>query len=216
MSTSTTDPKPSSLDLIYEDDELFVVNKPAGVLSQPGRSMDGSIATQAKACFPNATGPMLVHRLDMDTSGLLMLAKTAEVHRALQALFEKRQVFKQYVAVLQSVPKGLGGLIQLPLRLDVDNRPVQIVCYEHGKPSTTVWRKDSRYDDDKRVVLFPMTGRTHQLRVHAQHSLGLNNAIKGDRLYGQAGVRLCLHAEVLRFVHPVSQQLLSIQADVPF
>ena len=205
------------MDIAYEDEQLAVVEKPSGVLSQPGKTQDGSIATQARDFFKDASGPILVHRLDMDTSGLLLLAKNAQAHRILQQQFEKRQVYKEYEALLSQALTSLGGRIQLPLRLDVEDRPRQIMCLTHGKPSTTLWHHlPPNKEDANRVLFIPITGRSHQLRVHAAHSLGLNAPIVGDRLYGVAGQRLMLHARHLSFNHPVSNERISVESMCPF
>lgn len=208
----------SSLSIVFEDEHILVVNKPAGVLSQPGKTVDGSIATLAKEAYPQATGPMLVHRLDMDTSGLMVLAKAKSGHRHLQQQFEHRKVSKVYVAILCRSPIGQGGRIQLPLRLDIDNRPSQIVCYEYGKRADTLWyQTDSSINaNGVRVIFKPITGRTHQLRVHAAHKNGLNAAIVGDRLYGIEGERLMLHAQALSFNHPDSQERVAFYAPADF
>lgn len=206
------------LNICFEDDHLLVVNKPSGVLSQPGKTVDGSIATLARNSYPNANGPMLVHRLDMDTSGLLILTKSRASHRHLQQQFEHRQISKRYVAILSKAPAGQGGCIRLPLRLDVDNRPVQIVCFEHGKAAQTLWHRELASADSTgtRVVFKPITGRTHQLRVHAAHSAGLNAPIVGDRLYGCESSRLLLHADQITFTHPVSDQRMQLSCPAPF
>ncbi len=204
------------LEIVFEDEYLLVVNKPSGVLSQPGKTQDGSIATQVAQAYPDATGPLLVHRLDMDTSGLLLLAKRRDIHRQLQQLFEKRLVAKRYVALMTLRPLGLGGLITLPIRPDIDNRPTQIVCHEHGKPSATLWRLISNSAPFARVLFQPVTGRTHQLRVHSAASQGLNSAIVGDRLYGVESDRLMLHAQSLEFEHPVSKAVARVTSEVPF
>lgn len=204
-----------SLDFCFEDEYLFVVNKPSGVLSQPGKYVDGSIATLARDFFPDATGPMLVHRLDMDTSGLLLLAKTRSVHRHLQQQFEQRLVSKSYIAILSRQPEAMGGIIRLPLRLDIDNRPTQIVCHEHGKHALSVWRRQVDCTVT-RVVFTPVTGRTHQLRVHAAHADGLNAPIVGDRLYGADAERLKLHATRIVFTHPITNQRLTVESAAPF
>lgn len=208
----------NQLDICFEDKYLLVVNKPSGVLSQPGKTVDGSIATQAKKAYPNATGPMLVHRLDMDTSGLLVLAKSRAAHRHLQQQFEKRLVNKRYTAILSKTPTGQGGRIQLPVRLDVENRPAQIVCFENGKTADTLWYRWLRAEDTGcyRVVFKPVTGRTHQLRVHAAHPLGLNAPIVGDRLYGTESTRLMLHADQIAFMHPVTEQRIRLYCSAPF
>lgn len=208
------------LHIHFEDEHLLVVDKPTGVLSQPGKTMDGSMATQVLDAYPQATGPMLVHRLDMDTSGLMLFAKSRDVHRQLQQQFEHRKINKRYCAVLTKEPLGLGGHMQLPLRLDIDNRPVQIVCFQHGKSASTLWRvereKQMARTIGRRVVFTPITGRTHQLRVHAAHRFGLNAPIVGDRLYGEPAVRLMLHADRLGFNHPVTNECIKIRSDAPF
>lgn len=210
----------NNLDLHYNDEYLLVVNKPTGVLSQPGKTVDGSMATRVRDAFPQATGPMLVHRLDMDTSGLMVFAKTREVHKALQQQFEHRKITKRYSAVLSDTPIGLGGRVLLPLRLDIDNRPVQVVCFKHGKLASTLWRcvPDEAMGGSlgTRVVFTPFTGRTHQLRVHAAHPLGLNSPIIGDRLYGKEAERLMLHADYLGFTHPVTGKSVQITCGAPF
>jgi len=208
----------NQLDICFEDKYLLVVNKPSGVLSQPGKSTDGSIATQARNAYPDATGSMLVHRLDMDTSGLLILAKSRSAHRHLQQQFEKRLVNKRYIAILSKTPPGLGGRVQLPVRLDIENRPAQIVCFEKGKAADTLWYRwqQTGRSDDYRVVFKPVSGRTHQLRVHAAHPLGLNAPIVGDRLYGAESSRLMLHADQVTFSHPVTEQRIRLRCPAPF
>ena len=205
----------SGLSIVYEDPSLIVVDKPSGMLSQPGRTEPDSVLTRVRQARPHATGPMLVHRLDMDTSGILILAKTRSVHRYLQQQFERRQISKRYRAILSRSPEGLGGCIQLPLRLDIDNRPRQVMCTSHGKPSTTLWRRDSGKHECG-VVLYPITGRTHQLRVHLAHPKGLGIAIVGDRLYGKPSCRLMLHAEYLGLMHPITGTWLCINSPAPF
>ena len=216
--------------VVYEDDYLIVVDKPGGMLSQPGKSIDGSVLTRVLNSNRELHGPVLVHRLDMDTSGLLLLAKTRSVHRKLQQQFEHRQISKRYQAILERPVAGLGGRIHLPVRLDIDDRPRQIVCRKHGKVSTTLWRRTDR-QDFCRVTFFPLTGRTHQLRVHAASALGLGQAIQGDRLYGTGAIsaqqnssaiqlvknrRLMLHADYLKFRHPHTLQELCIIRPAPF
>ncbi len=204
------------LEIVFEDSHLLVINKPPGVLSQPGKQMDGSIATQVAEQYPDATGPLLVHRLDMDTSGLIMLAKNRSTHRALQQLFEKRKIAKSYIAVLRSKPAGIGGLIDLPLRADIEDRPRQIVCFDHGKKSRTMWQVLEHTGGVTRVLFTPVTGRTHQLRVHAASVLGLACPIVGDRLYGNESDRMLLHANSLKFIHPVTQKALQLRSDPAF
>lgn len=217
------------LPVVFEDDALLLVNKPSGMLSQPGRNVDGSALTRVLESGRDLHGPVLVHRLDMDTSGLLLMAKSREVHRALQQQFEKRLVCKRYRALLEQPVSSLGGRIHLPIRLDIDDRPRQIVCYLHGKPSTTLWHR-SNSADACAVTFYPLTGRTHQLRVHAASTQGLGVPIDGDRLYGQGRdsqenlsgpaivrkTRMMLHADFLQFEHPVLQQRQSVCCPAPF
>ena len=199
------------IDLIFEDDYLAVVNKPAEFLSVPGKEINDSVFARVKKWYPNATGPLIVHRLDMSTSGLLLIAKTTEIYVALQAQFIKRTIKKRYVALLDGNIEGNEGVIDLPLRLDIDNRPHQVVCYEHGKPAQTLWKVVARKNNQTLVHFFPITGRTHQLRVHAAHPLGLNTPIVGDDLYGSKTNRLCLHAAEITFFHPIKKENVTIE-----
>lgn len=204
------------LHVVYEDEALLVVNKATGVLSQPGKTRDGSVESQVRRSRADARGPLLVHRLDMDTSGLLLLGKTRVAHRKLQQQFEHRKVFKRYTALVTKKPSSLGGLIELPLAKDWDNRPRQKVDFNNGKPATTLWRlaNDQRHALYCRVHLYPTTGRTHQLRVHMAHAL--QSAIVGDRLYGTAAERLMLHADRLSFYHPLTNALTHISIEASF
>ena len=195
----------SELEVLFEDDYLMVVNKPAGLLSVPGKTDEPSAETLLHA--------KPVHRLDQDTSGLLVLAKTPEVYKTLQAYFQRRDILKRYEAVCKPNDKSQmsnhksEGIIDLPLLPNPYDRPRQMVDFEHGKPAITRYHiRDRRPDGTILVDFFPLTGRTHQLRVHAAHPEGLNAPIVGDRLYGQAAERLMLHAAEIRFLHPVSQQ----------
>ncbi len=213
----TVDPNPmlenpaagKSLPIIYEDDHLLVVNKPYDFLSVPGKNIEDSVWLRIKQQYPEATGPLIVHRLDMSTSGLLLLTKTKETHKLLQHQFFKRSVRKRYVALLEGEVAGEEGTIDLPLRGDIEDRPRQIVCHEHGKTSRTKWKVVDRQNGRTRVHFWPVTGRTHQLRVHAAHPDGLNAAIAGDDLYGQPAARLYLHAEAIAFVHPETREEIS-------
>jgi len=159
-----------------------------------------------------------VHRLDMDTSGLLVLALHADAHRNLSRQFQEREVEKRYIALLDGVVTENGGEIRLPFRLDVDNRPYQIYDPVHGKLGITLWHKIGEDDRTTRIGFTPITGRTHQLRVHASHPLGLGRPIIGDRLYGKGklGDSLLLHAHLLRFRHPASGVIMSFESDIPF
>lgn len=194
------------LPVIFEDDHLIIVNKPHEFLSVPGRQIEDSVWLRIKQRYPGATGPLIVHRLDMSTSGLLLLTKTKETHKVLQHQFFKRSVKKRYVALLEGVVDGEEGIIDLPLRGDIEDRPRQIVCHEHGKTSRTIWKVIGREAGRTRIHFWPVTGRTHQLRVHAAHPHGLNVPIVGDDLYGQPDDRLCLHAEHIEFIHPFSRE----------
>ncbi|MBO4659039.1 MAG: RNA pseudouridine synthase [Prevotella sp.] len=201
--------------IIYEDPWLMIINKPAGMLSVPGKSGKESVWSFVHDHCPNATGPLLVHRLDMATSGLLVAAKTKQVHQDLQAQFHHRTVEKQYVALLESAlptdtPKE--GIINLPLCADPLDRPRQRVDETHGKPAATRYATA----DGLRITLCPKTGRTHQLRVHCAHPRGLNRPIKGDTLYGTPSDRLYLHAETITFTHPVSGKRMTFRAKAPF
>ena len=201
------------LAIVFEDDYLLLVNKPAEFLSVPGKQITDSVQTRIKALYPNA---MIVHRLDMSTSGLLLIGKTPDIYKKLQAQFIKRNVKKRYVAQLDGVLSEDSGSINLPLRGDLHNRPNQIVCFEHGKPAQTHWEVIERKDNKTLVYFYPITGRTHQLRVHAAHSLGLNTPIVGDDLYGTKADRLHLHAERITFVHPISKEIITFTCEIIF
>jgi tRNA pseudouridine32 synthase/23S rRNA pseudouridine746 synthase len=191
----------SKPEVVYKDDYLIVVNKPSGLLSVPGKTDEPSVES--------LMGAKPIHRLDQDTSGLLVLAKTGEVYKELQAYFQRRDILKRYEAILQS-PKfnlHMEGTIDLPLLPNPYDRPRQMVDKEHGKVAITKYViRDSREDGTVLVDFYPQTGRTHQLRVHAAHPDGLNAPIVGDRLYGTAGERLMLHAAEIRFVHPTTKK----------
>ncbi|MEL7251522.1 MAG: pseudouridine synthase [Bacteroidota bacterium] len=198
------------LEVVYEDDDLVVINKPAGFLSVPGKTWTDSVEIRMRKKYPEATGPLIVHRLDMSTSGLMVIAKDKDVHKNLQHQFLKRTIKKRYVAVLDGLFEDIYGTIDLPLRVDVEDRPRQMVCFEHGKSARTYFEVIEQLVATTRVHFFPVTGRTHQLRVHAAHIAGLNAPIVGDELYGTAADRLHLHAAEITFVHPVSSEELTI------
>ena len=204
------------LDIIYEDDYLLIVNKPAGMLSVPGKETADSVYSRIRHLYPDATGPLVVHRLDMATSGLLLIAKTKEVHQNLQAQFSNRSIKKRYTALLEGIVSDEEGTIDLPLCLNPLDRPCQIVDKEHGKPAITRYRVLARTESQTLVAFYPLTGRTHQLRVHSAHSLGLHCPIKGDELYGSKADRLYLHAESLEFTHPVSKEKVTIEVKADF
>ena len=190
------------IDIIFEDDALAVIAKPTEFLSVPGKNVQTSVFTEMQKLFPKATGPLIVHRLDMSTSGLMLIAKTEESYKNLQSQFIRRTIEKRYVALLDGIVKTPKGTINLPLRVDLDNRPHQLVCYEHGKNAVTNYEVIEIKNKQTRIYFYPITGRTHQLRVHAAHTLGLQTPIVGDDLYGQKKDRLCLHAERITFSHP--------------
>jgi len=204
------------LTFLYDDAYLSVVHKPAEFLSVPGKSIQDSVYTRYKEKFPEATGPLIVHRLDMSTSGILVMAKSTEIYLNLQAQFMKRTVQKRYVALLSGKIEQDSGEINLPLRVDLDNRPNQLVCYQHGKPAKTQWKVIERRANTTLVHFHPITGRTHQLRVHAAHPEGLNTPIVGDDLYGTKADRLYLHAEAIRFWHPVLGKEMEVVDGVGF
>lgn len=204
------------LQLVHEDEHLVIVNKPAGFLAVPGKSWTDSVYARMKQAYPNASGPLIVHRLDMSTSGLMLIAKTKAVHKELQHQFLKRTIKKRYVAVLEGELDQVEGTIDLPLRVDLEDRPRQLVCYAHGKAARTHFQRISLDGGRTRIHFFPITGRTHQLRVHSAHSLGLNHPIVGDDLYGTPADRLYLHAAELTFVHPVSGQKMTISCEPDF
>jgi len=204
------------LPIIYEDDYLLLVNKPAEFLSVPGKTIADSVQTRIQHLYPYATGPLLVHRLDMSTSGIILIAKKKDIHESLQKQFLKRSVEKRYIALLQGYVKSTQGEIELPLRVDLEDRPRQLVCYEHGKHALTRYEVLERTKGHTRVYFYPHTGRTHQLRVHAAHASGLNAPIIGDDLYGQKADRLYLHAEYFSFWHPITKERVEITCPAPF
>ena len=205
------------VEIVYEDDWLVAVSKPAGMYSVPGKQASvHSVLQWAQQRYSDKDSPFVVHRLDMHTSGLLLIAKSKEVHAALQQMFERQQIRKTYIAVLDGPVSQDEGIIRLPLRPDLEHRPMQLVDWEHGKPSVTRFRVLQRNGETTRIAFFPLTGRTHQLRVHAAHPEGLGCAIRGDQLYGSVSDRLYLHAEQLQLIHPITGQRLMLKDPVPF
>ena len=233
-------PLTAELPVIFATDRFVVIDKPSGVLSVPGIGPEKQdcVISRIKAMFPNATGPMMVHRLDMDTSGLLVVGLDPESQRQLSSQFEARTVAKRYFALLEPATEGLelplSGTITLPLRLDVDRRPYQIVDFALGRSAVTHYEFLERSASGQRIAFTPITGRTHQLRVHAAtpsrvfandpdrtsaHSQGgLGAAIQGDPLYGSRGghCRLMLHAAELAFDDPATGERVCLAAPVPF
>jgi len=205
------------LPIIYHDEVIIVVNKPAEFLSVPGKSITDSVYERVKLMFPEAKGPIIVHRLDMSTSGIMILAKNKEAHQFLQRQFITRKIHKRYIAQLSGVWDGPDdGEIDLPMRVDLDNRPRQLICYEYGKPAKTQYKILSKKDGKTKIHFFPITGRTHQLRIHASHPQGLNLPIIGDDLYGIKSERLHLHAEYIEFVHPLTREKMSFTVEADF
>lgn len=205
-----------TIDIVYEDDSMVVINKPAEFLSVPGKNITDSIFSRMVQQYPNARGPLIVHRLDMSTSGLMVIALTKQAHQRLQQQFIQRTVKKRYIALLDGELEADEGVIDLPLRVDLDDRPRQLVCHDYGKPAQTHWQVITRQLAQTKVYFFPITGRTHQLRVHSAHVKGLNMPIKGDDLYGRGSSRLHLHAESLEIAHPMTKKQMHFQVDATF
>lgn len=206
-----------NLEIVYEDSWLSVINKPAGMLSVPGKEDAVSVYSLMRGQYPEADGPLTVHRLDMATSGLMLIAKTKRVHQNLQAQFKNRLVRKRYVALLEGVVPKDKGTVDLPLCLNPLDRPRQMVHTEHGKPAITDYQVLERLDGKRtRIAFYPRTGRTHQLRIHAAHPLGLHCPIIGDELYGKKAKRLYLHAEYLEFTHPITGETVRITKEAEF
>lgn len=204
------------LEVIHQDEHFVVINKPAGMLSVPGKTIQDSAYSRVKAIFPEATGKLVLHRLDMATSGLLVMALSARAHKHLQKQFINKVIQKRYIAIVDGLVEKQEGEINLPLILDINDRPRQMVCAEHGKNAKTKWQIIDQKSGKTRLFLYPITGRTHQLRVHCSHPDGLNMPIIGDSLYGTKANRLQLHAQQLSFLHPITQQRLTFEAEPDF
>ena len=203
------------LEIVYEDESLVVVNKPAGLLSVPGKEIQESVYTRLKDVLGD-TEPLIIHRLDMDTSGLLVVAKTQEAHKHIQKQFMQGRVRKRYRALLSKEIDQQEGEISLPLTADIYNRPRQLVCFATGKKSVTRYKVIEKINSMTRVDFWPLTGRTHQLRMHSAHELGLNAPIVGDDLYGMVAKRMYLHAAHLEFTHPKTKERVSFEAEEGF
>jgi tRNA pseudouridine32 synthase/23S rRNA pseudouridine746 synthase len=231
LGASHPSPLSSILNPVYEDAALIVIDKPAGLLSVPGNTGELSVESLLREHYGEI---FMVHRLDQDTSGLMVVAKSREAHRSLQRQFlsategrgktrkegddDARSIHKMYIALLDGVVEG-SGTIRLPLRPDIDDRPRQVVDYEHGKEAVTDYEVLSVAEGRSLVALTPHTGRTHQLRMHCAHRDGLNTPIVGDRLYGHHHddvQRLCLHAARLSFTHPVTGQPMTFSLPPDF
>ena len=206
-------------EVVYEDDAIAVINKPAGLLSIPGRTEDYSVATWSQQKWP---GSLPVHRLDMWTSGILLVAKNQEAYHTLQKQFTDHTVKKKYLAIVEGVPTKEHGIIDLPLLSDPLNRPRQVVDFEHGKRAITEYRVLRTFEGGSQLfthhsslftllALWPHTGRTHQLRMHCAHEQGLGCPIKGDELYGTKADHLYLQAQAISFVHPVTSKRMHFE-----
>ncbi len=208
------------LTIVHTDPSFVVVDKPGGLLSVPGRGPENQdcVVSRIKTIFAECIDQPAVHRLDMYTSGLMVLALTTETHRTLSRQFEQRLVEKRYIALLDGIVKEDSGTITLPFRLDPENRPYQIYDPEHGKVGTTFWKRLDITSGKTRIEFRPLTGRTHQLRLHASHPLGLGLPIIGDRLYGNGreGERMLLHASFLSFLHPDTGGRIEFNSPAPF
>lgn len=210
--------KDTPLKILYEDEWIVAVEKPSGMLSVPGKNDLDSVQQRLRLMYPDATGPLVVHRLDMATSGILLAAKDKDVHARLQSQFETRSISKEYIAILDGVTSQEFGIIDLPICLNPLDRPRQMVDFENGKLAITEYKVECIKDGRAKVVFKPHTGRTHQLRVHSAHVSGLGCHISGDELYGNpdSASRLCLHASRLVFRHPVSDKEIEIVSPSPF
>jgi len=225
-----------SLDIIYQDNDIVVVNKPSEFLSVPGKNIEDSVYLRIKQQFPQASGSYIVHRLDMSTSGLMVLTLTKRAQKNIQQQFINRTIKKRYVAILEGKIEGerentlmdTCGEINLPLRGDFEDKPKQLVCFEQGKKAKTQWEVIGLVEGKTKLYLYPETGRTHQLRVHCAHPLGLNLPILGDDLYGRSNrlshngmadtsaKRLYLHAEMLTLTHPITKEEMTFQVEADF
>lgn len=209
-----------ALEILYEDAQLVVVVKPGGLLAVPGRGPDkfDSLATRLQTAFPAMIAQPAVHRLDMYTSGLMVFAVSSTAHRRLSMDFAAGRVDKGYAALVEGEIEEEAGEIRLPFRLDPDHRPLQIYDPLHGKIGISRWRRLAGEGCLTRIAFTPLTGRTHQLRLHAAHPLGLAAPIRGDSLYGigHEGETMCLHADKLAFHHPASGRRLEFRSPPAF
>jgi len=216
MTSALYQPPDTPLAVLHADHEILVLEKPAGLLSVPGKGPElaDCLIARAQAAFPTA---LLVHRLDRDTSGVMVFGLTPHAQRHLGLQFEKRQVSKEYVARVQGVPEAREGVIDLPLRVDWPNRPLQMVCHETGRPAVTRWKRVSEDGQTARLKLSPETGRSHQLRVHLRE---IGHPILGDPFYATGPAldfpRMMLHAEALRLRHPDGGKTLRFRSPTPF
>jgi tRNA pseudouridine32 synthase/23S rRNA pseudouridine746 synthase len=215
---SPPDTKHLDIRIIFEDDRIVVIDKPPGLLSVPSsnQAIVDSATVRLRSRMPSVAGPLFVHRLDMDTSGLLVAARDPAAHAMLQRQFARRTIEKRYVAWVDGDIPANEGTIDLAVRGDLGDRPRHIHDPIDGKAAVTHWRVLERKNGCTRLELRPVTGRTHQLRIHAAHPLGLDAPIIGDNLYGRGGERLMLHAEMLRLRHPATNEFITIESSAPF
>ncbi len=204
------------IETLYEDEQIAVIVKPAGLLSIPSKEIKDSVLTRMQNKYPKATGPLLAHRLDKLTSGIMLISKDLESHKFLQQQFMDKTIQKRYCAVLEGKLKQKEGEVNLPLAVDEDNRPMQKVDFEKGRKALTKWNLISQNEEKSMVTFIPVTGRTHQLRVHSAHPQGLDAPIVGDTLYGNKSERLMLHAEYIQFKHPKNQEIMRFENKAPF
>ena len=209
-----------SVEILYQDTDIVVINKPGGLLAVPGRGPDKQdcVTARLQQLFEQMIAQPAVHRLDMYTSGVMVYAITTQAHRTLSIQFEKRRVKKRYVALLEGLIHEDKGKIHLPFRLDPANRPLQVYDPQKGKMGVTLWEIIGHEKNTTRVAFTPLTGRTHQLRVHSAHPLGLGTPIVGDSLYGSGsdGDKMFLHATYLRFFHPITDTPVEFHSPTPF
>lgn len=208
------------LEILHRDDWILVVSKPGGLLAVPGRGPDKQdcVVARARSLVPAMIEQPAVHRLDMQTSGLMVLAIDATTHQALNKQFQSRRVVKRYEAIVSGRIAEPSGTIRLPFRLDPDHRPYQVYDPIHGKESITLWKRLADHERGTRIEFTPLTGRTHQLRVHSAHPLGLGSPIVGDALYGTGadGDMMLLHAAYLSFNHPKYKRIVEFYSPPPF
>lgn len=204
------------IETLYEDEQIAVIVKPEGLLSIPSKEIKDSVLTRMQNKYPKATGPLLAHRLDKLTSGIMLISKDLESHKFLQQQFMDKTIQKRYCAVLEGKLEQKEGEVNLPLAVDEDNRPMQKVDFEKGRKALTKWKVITQNEKRSMVIFIPVTGRTHQLRVHSAHPQGLNAPIVGDTLYGNKSKRLMLHAEYIQFKHPKNHELIEFEKRAHF
>lgn len=208
--------KDKSIEFLFEDDSIIVINKPTELLSVNGKDIKDSVYSRLAKRFSESEKHLIVHRLDMSTSGIMLITKTKKANQFIQNQFINRTIKKKYIALLDGIIHKDKGEICLPLRVDLNDRPRQLVCFKHGKNTKTIWKVIERKKEKTIIEFTPITGRTHQLRVHSAHIMGLNTAIIGDDLYGKRADRLYLHASYIQFVHPFSKKVMEFSLDIDF